>query len=173
MTEPGRTPSDKDWDGAVNEVMTKVAEHEAAVRAVEAGRPRRSRIWLLLFSGLAILGSAVFNVWYFTRPPPGLPPEVVTRDLRWEAWAVAQEVEAFREQEGRLPSPEEISEVMDEGVSYTADGEHYRIAVEDGDLRVVYEDTVPLDTWVAGKDDGGWRQGEAVGERAPPEERRP
>ena len=150
----GEEEKSRDFDGAVSEVMDHVAEHAArAEEGVAQGRPA-SRRGILVAALVVLVLVAAWDVYMLTRPPTGLPPEIVAEDLRWSAGLAAQEIEAFRAEQGRLPDPSEIADILDEGLTYRVEDDHYIVTASDGDLAVSYDGSVPLDRWLRGEGGG-------------------
>lgn len=150
MTDDKGNFEARDWAGAVDEVLDRVAAHEAAVEEVAERQKPRSRLPWLVAALAVLLGVAAWDVWLLSRPPEGLPDVVVLEDLRYEVQLVAEVVEDFRAEEGRLPQAAEIAEYLDEDLEYRSDGTSYVLIARDGDLSAVYDGSVPLAEWVAG-----------------------
>jgi hypothetical protein len=95
----------------------------------------------------------VFNIYFFTRPIPPLSPEEQMRDLREEVSYMAQEIGAFYEDEGRLPTAAELDFETEEWLEYTvvdAETGQYAISATEGSVSVTYDSTRPLLPWVRG-----------------------
>lgn len=143
-------PTRSDWDDVVGDAVDRIAEAEANVAAARERQRPRSRAPLLAVGLVMLAAVAAWDVWYFTRPPEGLPVAVVAEDLRYSVQFVAELVEDFRAENGHLPTPADLGEQTTEEITYAVSGEAYTITASDGSATVTYHSSVPLATWVAG-----------------------
>ena len=125
------------------------AAQEAGARAAPK---RRTQILVTLW--LILAGVITADAYFFTRPPPELPPAEQEIDLRWIVAGVVDEIEAFRVEEGRLPTRAEFTDLLDEVVSYEVRGEAYVVRGQVDEILVEYDGSVLLDVWL-GLDEGG------------------
>ncbi len=153
MVEENRSPEGKDWSGAVDDVLEKVAEHEVAVEEVEERQKPKSRTPILVGALVLLVVVGAWNAWVLTRPPEGLPPEVVSDGLRYTVQMAAEAVQDFRAEQGRLPSSEEVADYLDDFVVYVVTSDGFAITAFDGEVQVTYDGSVPLEAWMA--DTGG------------------
>lgn len=138
-----------DWQGAVSDAVEDLTETELAVAEVNA-RQRRGRAATYTLMALPVLVAVVaWNVWSFRRPPEVLPDAEIASALRQTAGALAEEVLALRERQGRLPAPAELGGYVDDELTYALRGEGFVITNTDGVLRVTYDGSMPVAEWVA------------------------
>jgi hypothetical protein len=149
--EPGRDAGY--WDETLDEVLTNVARHEEASEAVARRHTPRDRR-LVLVGALAILTLVVaWDYRTLSRPLQGLPPEVIAEDLRYGVQFAAEAVEDFRAEHARLPAASEVSDFLDESLIYSVEGDQYSVTAVDGDIRVTYVGSTPLDIWFESRGD--------------------
>jgi len=145
----------RDMTGTVGEVLETVAEHHAAVEAVEQRQKPKDRGRVLIGALVVLVVVAAWDVWILTKAPEGLPPEIVAADLHFDVQFAVEAVEDFRADEGRLPAAEEISDYLDDDVIYVTDGAGFSVTALDGDVQVTYDGSVPLEEWMAEVAAGG------------------
>ena len=136
------------WNEALSDAAAHVVERASAQAQVkEKAKPRPRGPILAGLSFLLVL-VAGWDVYVLTRPPEGLPASEQEVDLRWTVAEVVEAVEDFREVEGRLPTGSELVEITDEEeVSYTVEGERFRVGLEVDGVRVEYDGSISLDAW--------------------------
>ena len=142
-------PKQSDWDDVVGDAVDRIAEAEANVAAARERQRPRSRTGLLGVGLVVLAAVAAWDVWYFTRPPEGLPVEVVAEDLRYSVQFVAELVEDFQAENGRLPTPAELGDQTTEEITYAVTGDAFTVTASDGVATVTYHSSVPLTTWMA------------------------
>lgn len=148
-----------DWHGAVSDAVEDLAESESAVAAANA-RQRRGRAATYTLVALPVLVAVVaWNVWSFRRPPETLPDTEIAFALRQTAGALAEEVLALQEQQGRLPTSAELGGYVDDELTYALRGEGFVITNTDGVLKVTYEGPKPVADWVV---NGGYTRVEGT-----------
>lgn len=159
MAGPGPekgTGQDK-WSEALTDAVDHVkAKTEAQEKQEQPPKDRRPFFLAAGFVILAIVWG--FNIYYFTRPIPPLSPQEQMRDLREEISYMAQEVQAYFDEEGRLPTPAEVGFDTEEWLEYTvvsAEAGQYTISATEGTVSVTYDGTLPLLQWVEGADGQG------------------
>lgn len=143
-----RTPPDRPGDGpfrrpppgssgeTYSEVLAEVldrARHATELRS--ARRPaheHRKPVNRALFAGLgaAFLFVATWNAWLLLRPVPGLPPREEAVVTGVTLFAVAQRIEGFKTENGRLPEDLDEIGLEDAGLIYTVAGDRYRLDQE-------------------------------------------
>jgi hypothetical protein len=128
----------------------RVADLRDEAASVPGGAPRARTRWLPVAT-VALVLVVSWDVYVLTRPPETLPRAELEADLRIIVAAVVEEVDDFRATQGRLPRADEMADVLlDEGMSYTVEGERYVLVAEDGASRLRYDGSEPLDAWVEG-----------------------
>jgi hypothetical protein len=147
----GEAPESKveQWDLAVKDAVTTVAERELASEAAARKLAPKRRKRLLAGSVAVLTIVAAWDFWTISRPPEGLPEATIAEDLRYAVQFAAESIEDFRAERGRLPSQAETSAVVDEDLIFDVDGDDYSITAVDGTVRVTYDGSTPLDGWVA------------------------
>lgn len=158
-----REPGDPghDWDGTVSDALADLAAGHGAVEDARARQGHtRSRAVSVLLAVLPILAAiAAWNVWAFTRPPVIPSDEEIAHALRETAGALAEEVLARSDRDGRLPTPAELAGELDEELTYAPSGDAFLITNTDGVLHVRYDGRSPVAEWVA---TGGFTRVEEV-----------
>lgn len=148
-----------DWRDAVSEAVEDLTEMENAVAEVNA-RQRRGRAATYTFMALPVLAVVVaWNVWSFQRTPEVPPDPEIASALRQTAGALAEEVLALQERQGRLPTVAELGGYVDDELTYTLRGEGFVITNTDGVLQVTYDGRMPVAEWVA---NGGYTRVEGT-----------
>jgi len=151
MTDQGTT--DGDFRSVVSEASQAVKDRNAAqVEAAERQKPKaRGPILAITTVLLVIVG--VYDYVALNAPPEVPPPAEVAQDMRVFVATLAREVEAFRAQEGRLPTANELTAegLIEDDIDYVVDGDNYSITFVDVDVSVSYDGSVPVDTWVIGE----------------------
>jgi hypothetical protein len=109
--------------------------------------PGNRRLWVL--GALLALSVAAAALVPLLRPGTQFAADVEA-DLRWAVAHVVREVEAHRARSGALPGPEVLRLLLGEHVTYEAVGDAYLVTAERDGIRVRFDGTVPLDTWLAG-----------------------
>ena len=109
----------------------------------------KSRTPILVGALALLVVVGAWNVWALTRPPEGLPPEIVADGLRYTVQLAAEAVEDFRADQGRLPSAEEVADYLDDFVVYVVTSDGFAVTAMDGEVQVTYDGSVPLEAWMA------------------------
>lgn len=149
MAEEG-TPAELDYDDALAGAVDHVSETIAAQKEAEERQKPRSRIPMFVAALAALALVAGWNVWLVVRPPPTPPAAVLEAGLRWEVGQLVLEIEAHRAAQGRLPDPSEIADLLDEIVAYSLTDGGYVVVAEEGQVRLEYDGSVPIERWMAG-----------------------
>ncbi len=140
-----------EWVDAVSEASDHVQERKtAAEEAAERAKPKASGLALAVAS--AILASVVaWDAYVLTRPPEGLPPAEQEVDLAWLVVDAVDLIESYREDEGRLPTAADLSDLLDEEVSYTTQGDRYFVVAVSDEVRVEYDSSLSIEEWIAAR----------------------
>lgn len=147
-------PPDQDpWADAIasatQHVRTEESESDEG-RSAEA--PTKGRKMLLVAVGVLVTVGIALGVQEITRAEPAaLPPATQAADLRQEASALIDQIEAYRTERGALPDPSLLSPYLSEGYEYhVVDEEEGRYVVRRtaGGVTVTYDGTLPLGLWV-------------------------
>lgn len=154
---------DPNWHATISEATDHVDEGEVQLADVQTRREQavgesRIRRYVLLLLPV-LLAVVAWNVWMFTRPPEAPPDADIGLALRETAGALAREVLALTAQQGRLPTPAEVGDELDDELTYELSGEGFVVTNTDGVLQVRYDGSRPVDDWVAS---GGYTRVEAV-----------
>lgn len=133
------------------DIVSEVAEHirrrEAAIEAVDRAKPKSGGRWIAILSVILAM-TVLWDAYSLVRPPEGLPRAEQESDLGWLVADAVDLIESYREVEGHLPTAVEISDLLDEDVSYTAQGDGYVVVAETDDVRVEYQSSVSIEDWV-------------------------
>lgn len=147
----------RDGEEAVSDAVEHVEEGQSALDEARArdGRPGSSWAFALIVGVLLLAAVAAWNVWSFSRPPRTPPDAEVAFALRETAGALAEEILAIRDAEGRLPTAAELADQLDEQLSYEPSGDSFVVTNTDGVLRVTYDGSRPVAEWVV---NGGYNR---------------
>lgn len=83
--------------------------------------------------------------------PAALPRSTQAADLRQEASALIDQIEAYRTERGQLPDPSLLTPYLDEGYEYHVIDEgagRYMVRRTAGDVTVTYDGSLPLGLWL-------------------------
>lgn len=134
-------------------IVAEVLEDQARRRAVrETREPEDPDTSFFVQVGLLVTGTFFFYLLFFS--PAWIAPTAaepiaaaqVEEGLRFHISVVARNVEAFRDEQGRLPSSiEELGGIAKEGVRYQRiDESTFEIRAVSGDTSLRYVSTQPL-----------------------------
>ena len=155
---PGRDP----WADAIASAAAHVRT-EGSETDEDRGRnaPTKGRKIFLVAAGMVITVSVAFGVQRMTASEPAtLPQASQAADLRREASALVDQIEAYRTERGTLPHPSLLSPYLSEGYEYHVVDEkagRYVVQRTAGGVTVTYDGTLPLGLWVllGGSSGGG------------------
>jgi hypothetical protein len=94
-----------------------------------------------------LMGTIGLNVIALGRSPDPLTQSEQERDLGWLVLDAVHLIERDREVQGRLPATARADELLVPGVSYSLDGDVYRIVAEAHEARVEYISTESIGEW--------------------------
>lgn len=142
-------PTAEGWEAAVAEASRHVAERgEAAQAASELQRPRSEGPRVV--AGLVALAAVVgVNAYLWTRPPEPMPVAQERAHLAYVAVDVVEAIEDFVVERGRVPTAEEVVELVGEDVEYHRRDGGYQVVVTGEGSSLVYDGTVPAREWAA------------------------
>lgn len=160
-TDPASTGKDP-WA----DVIASAAAHVKSETAPGDGsgrprRPGRGRKPLLVLAGVVMTAVVAFGVrGVAVGPPTALTPTDQAADLRLEASALIEQIEAYRTERGELPDPSLLSPFLDEGYEYhviNAQAQRYIVRRTAGGVTVSYDGSLPLGLWlvIGGGSSGG------------------
>jgi len=126
---------------AVAAVLKHAAERDQI--AQKKTTPRKQPKWMLPLG----VNLAVLAVYLLIAPPswvtvnPVEPPDLARQsdDLKAAMWFQAQQIEAYKIQNGRLPATLAESGRVLPGVEYVRDGDRFRLIGTVGDAPVIYD----------------------------------
>lgn len=124
-------------------------------------RPVRGRKFFLVLTGVLVAAGVAFGVGAVAQPEPEtLPSASQAADLRVEASALIEQIEAYRTERGALPDASLLSPYLEEGYEYEVLNEEegrYLVRRTAGGVTVTYDGSVPLGLWVVvgGSSSGG------------------
>ena len=141
-------PNQGDWNDAIAQAEEHVEERGHAAEEAAARQRPKAEGPMIAAALVALVAVSIWNVRSFSKPPTDIP---VDEEVHL-AWFVADAVEAiqdFQEDEGRLPSDAEATDLLEEDITYSSVGEVFTITVvgEDG-MSVSYESSTPLRDWL-------------------------
>jgi len=146
-----QTPAnDGKWADAISRAEDLVVRERSA--GPETPRPLPGQKTVMILVGLGI---AVAVAFVSPRLFPGSPlllssPEQAS-DLRAEAGLLIEQIEAYRQEYGRLPAPEVLAPFLDEGYEYRILDPtvgQYEVRRSSGGIEVTYDGTLSLGLWL-------------------------
>ncbi len=130
MNEGSQEPRSSDIQESVNAAMEHVAETQSAPRPeVKDVRPFLSRPWVVVSVFGLFVGVVAWNISVWNAPPAPLSPEEAARAEQITLFTASRLVEAFREEEGRLPASLAVVGLAEAGLVYQVQGENYTLRV--------------------------------------------
>lgn len=158
MKQRESLPSDNDWAEAVASAKHLVQQDEAATR--EAPLPLGRSFYLGLLGVGVALAVALFSPRLMAPEPVALSSVEQGADLRMEVSVLVEEIEAYKRETGRLPSPAMLAPYLEEGYEYriTDPATHqYLVRRSAGGVTVTYDGSLSLGLWLVlgGVSEGG------------------
>ncbi len=138
------------WESAVAEASAHVEQRGAAAQAAAERQKPKAEGPRIAATVVALVAVIAWNGFVWTRPLEPAPVPVERVNLAWLVADVADEVEDFRAEEGRLPTEEEMAAlVADDDVTYRRRGEGFEITGTGDGATVRYDGSIPVTEWVA------------------------
>ena len=145
------TPSsDGKWADAISRAEDVVVRDRSSGPDLPRPLPGQKTVMVLL--GVMV---AVAVAFISPRLVPGAPvllsPTEQASDLRAEAALLIEQIEAYREEYGRLPAPEMLDPYLDEGYQYRILDPtvgQYEVRRSSGGVEVTYDGTLSLGLWL-------------------------
>lgn len=107
---------------------------------------------LLVAAGVLMTVGVAFGVQEMTGPEPRpLPAASQSADLRREASALIEQIEAYRVERGELPDPSLLGPYLEEGYDYRVVDEatgRYEVRRTAGGVTVTYDGSMPVGLWM-------------------------
>jgi len=161
VTRPanGSGPAQDKWAEAVSSAEDHV-RRDAALGPGRA-RPLPGRNVLLIAAGVVVaVGVAFAAPRLLPGSPASLPVPEQASDLRAEAALLIQQIEAYRQESGKLPPASMLSPFLEEGYSYRIVDEasgRYEVRRAAEGVEVTYDGSLPLGLWlvIGGSSAGG------------------
>ncbi len=140
-----------DFSDVVSNASNHVREREVAIQeAAERSKPKADAPRLVV-ALLILAGVVVWDGYALSRPPEEAPVAEQEEDLRWLVTDAVDLIESYRDEDGRLPAPGELTDLLDEEVSYTPQGAGYVVIAETESARVEYDSSVSIADWLAAR----------------------
>lgn len=140
-------PTGNEWEQVVSEATEHVrARGDAAAAAAQKQKPKSQAPKIVVLTVL-LVGAIGANVWQWTRTPPPMEASEERIHMAWAAVDLAQAVDDFRADEGRLPTAEEIADVIDDDVVYQPLGDGYSITVTGEGGSITFDGTGDVEAW--------------------------
>ena len=155
--------SGKETADTLAEVLKHAAEREEASRKKAA--PKSNPKWMLpLGINLGVLAVYLLiapPAWVVLDPIEAPPAEEQLVDLRMAVYVVANRIESYRQQNGRLPSElGELEMPAAAGLTYVPQGPNsYQLVGSVGTETVIYDSSESLAEWGSGLDFGARMRG--------------
>lgn len=140
-------PGGGDWEQVVSEATEHVRARGDAVAAASAKQRPKSQGPKIAALSVLLVAALGANVWQWTRTPEPMPAAEETRHMAWAVVDVAQAVEDFRADEGRLPSAQDLAHVLHEDVVYQVVGDTYSVTVNGDSGSLTFHGSEDVDTW--------------------------
>jgi len=150
------------WENAISRADDLVRREKSS--GLDAPRPLPGQGFVMILAGVVV---AVVVAFVWPRVVPGTPSQLShteqASDLRAEAAVLIEQIEAYREEYGRLPSPDVLVPFLDEGYHYRILDPtvgQYEVRRTSGGMEVTYDGTLSLGLWLVV---GGATSGEGPG----------
>lgn len=157
MNDPKPTP--EDWSEVLSEANVDAREHTLAGEQAVARQRPKSQTPVRVAAVVILAGVIAWDVHVMTRPQEMPLPADEAVDLRWFVADAVELIEGFRAEEGRLPTRNDLGDLLAEPFSLEIRGQGYVIGLERAGARVEYDGSVPLDEWLSpgtvGQAEGG------------------
>lgn len=152
MNAPDPPPPDQDrWAAAIQSAEAHVRADDSGSPPDDEDDPTTRRKVLLGTTGVVVTLVVALGVQAATGPDPaGSSPATLAADLRLEAAALVEQIEAYRTERGELPEPSFLSPFLDEGYEYEVVNEEegrYLVRRSAGGVTVTYDGSLPLGLW--------------------------
>jgi len=141
---------DGKWENAISRADDLVRREKSS--GPDAPRPLPGQGVVMILAGLVV---AVVVAFVSPQIIPGTPiqlsPTEQASDLRAEAAVLIEQIEAYREEYGRLPSPDVLVPFLDEGYHYRILDPtvgQYEVRRTSGGTEVTYDGTLSLGLWL-------------------------
>lgn len=137
----------RDLDEAIADASHHVEQRGAAAQeALQKQRPKDQGPLLVALTLLLLMSIGWVGVRL--QAAPSELPINETANLAWFVVDAVEAVEDFRADQGRLPDQNEASDMLDEGLVFTASGNAYTVSVDDGIRTLEYGSDTPIEEWV-------------------------
>ena len=128
MTHEPNPQEPSDFEEAVRAASKQVEEsREAVPEKMEGAKPLLTRPPVLAGVALAFVGVVIWNFFVFMEEAPPPPPTQEETVLPANLYIAAQSIEAFRSENGRLPSDLEEVGLPTESFRYRITGSNYEL----------------------------------------------
>lgn len=148
--ETGSAPDRDKWADVVSSAEDHVRMDASYVSRTAQPLPGRN-VFVLLVGVVVAVAAALAT----SRIGPGstlvLPPTQQASDLRGEVALLVEQIEAFREERGTLPTADLLEPFLDEGYEYEvldASAGRYEVRRSAGGVEVTYDGSLPLGLWL-------------------------
>lgn len=151
MTPPQRPDEpERDSPSEHAKVLAEVLDDQKRRKEARAASTRRGRTDTSFFVQVGLLVSATFffyllffsPTWIAPDPAPPISAERTEDSLRFYLFTLARQVDAFREERGRLPDSVDELAGAKPGTEYVRlTARDYRIRYTSGDVSMLYEST--------------------------------
>lgn len=172
--KPDRPPSDSEHAKVLAEVMEDQKRRKEARDATKTTREdERSDTSFFVQVGLLVSGTFFFYLLFFSPtwiapdPAPEITAERTEDSLRFYLFMLARQVDAFQEENGRLPESIDEIPATKPGTEYVRlTARDYRIRYTDGQVTVTYESSQDPDDFLGGAEGSVLGGGRSPGQDA-------
>ena len=142
-----RPPAGGEWEQVVSEATEHVQARGAAqVAAEDKQKPKSQGPKIAVLSVLLVVAVAM-DIWMWTKLPDPMPADEERQHMAWTVVDVVDAVEDFRSDEGRLPTVDEIADVLDEDVAYQVVGETYAVTISGEAGSITFDGAQDVESW--------------------------
>jgi hypothetical protein len=140
-------PTGNDWEQVVSEATEHVRVRGSAVAAASEKQKPKSQAPKIAVLSVLLVAAIGVNVWQWTRRPAPMPAAEEATNMAWSIVDVAQAVEDFRADEGRLPSADDIAPLLNEDVTYQVVGTSYSVTVSGDSGSLTFDGSTDVEAW--------------------------
>lgn len=142
--------NDGKWADAISRAEDLVARERSSGPDSPRPLPGQKTVMILVGLGIAVVVAFV-SPRLFPGSPLLLSPAEQASDLRAEAVLLIEQIEAYRQEYGRLPAPEMLAPFLDEGYEYRILDPtvgQYEVRRSSGGVEVTYDGTLSVGLWL-------------------------
>ena len=147
MGDVNGAPTGHDWEQVVSEATEQIRARGDVVAATARKQKPKSQGPTVALLSVLLTAAVALNIWQWNKPPSVMPESQERVNMAWTAVDVAEAVESFRADEGRLPTADEIGDLLDEHVTYQLVGDRYAVTVRGRSGSITYDGAEEPQDW--------------------------